>query len=253
MDRESEAMRDETEKSRRSLGGFLALLVFMTLLLTSGPTSAYSSSGSFTVATANKTWTKGQLKGHVSWSGCADTARRLEAEFHPTPIETTCQWQPAVIVQPTLPSYPCRFAWNPNDPNIKPVWAGAIRSIDGVASFDEDDAEILPGVVGQRTCLIVLQKIEIHYCAGSTCTDIESFADSKVLDEAFLQVMQSIPRSKARQIARKKLNRRFGETWRRGSSKRVSCVSRETEYLCRASWKYRNVPKRAVVRVPRFA
>jgi hypothetical protein len=121
-------------------GGMRRVIVAVAIMagLVAAP-STQASTGTFTRAFTNATWTQGSLAGSVTWTDC-------QPSF-------SCRWLAVITAQPSLPSYSC---WGDelfdSDPNTRQVWAGSGTS-NGTIAFDVPNADILQGVQGQRVCL----------------------------------------------------------------------------------------------------
>lgn len=113
----------------------------LALLLIGVAAAPAAAAPSATVARAEAApdWTSANVAGTATWDAC--------------PLE--CNWVAILNVQPALPSYSCRAAdWRSSDPNIKGIWSSGARAANGTASFDMPNAPVLPGVAGQRVCVV---------------------------------------------------------------------------------------------------
>lgn len=117
------------------------IAVLAVLMATLGVvSSASASSGEFTRALADPTWTKGSLAGSATWTDC-------QQGF-------PCKWLPYVSVQPSLPSYACHGdELIEDDPNVRIAWTGGNQSTNSMLGFDLPSVNILHSVQGQRVCL----------------------------------------------------------------------------------------------------
>lgn len=128
---------------RKAIAGAAIGIIAATLGMAS---SASASSGRITSAYANAEWTKGDLAGEANWTDCGSDP---------------CEWEIFATVQPSLPEYSCRpEEWLEYDRNVMQVWSGHWQATNGTASFDLPEASILPGVYGQRLCLMGIEIIK---------------------------------------------------------------------------------------------
>jgi hypothetical protein len=129
---------------RRS--GLIPTLLLATVLASSAiaSTASASPSGAISSAVASPDWTHGSIAGSVTWDECP----------------TSCQWTAYAVVEASLPEYNCQAEelWSSihSDPNAYRLpWISGTQSVNGALGFNVSK-EILPGVFGQKACLLVV-------------------------------------------------------------------------------------------------
>lgn len=210
-----------------------------------------ASSGSFTKATYDATYSQGAFAGSVDWTGCPQN----------------CAWNPVITVQPSLPSYRCEGdeAFD-SDPDTDVVWvAGGQRSTNGSLPFDITDQPILTGVQGQRACLSVLSnsRYQEPLCLAqapilglppSSCP-VEDHYIGQNLSSAMLSVETpsdpsgGLSPAAAKSAAQLALKAKFGKAYKKAKKKQFSCVEDAVGYMCQVSWTYKRAKYKGTVAV----
>jgi len=244
------------------MGRLTAIAAALVVFGWSATGASASSTGNFTKATTDPTWTTGDVAGSVRWDSCPVTG------------ESKCvYWKPFVLLQPALPSYSCAWedAWDDGgDRNIRAIWAGATRTSPGAdESFDLPNTPLLAGVQGQRVCLVAIipTKIPDQACIsqskvfeqlgyppldcplkdGLTGEVIgQSLLTEKVAEEP---TPPTLTLAKATAIAKGRLAKKYGRSWSTGSKKTVSCQEKSALFVCSAKWKYKTKTRRGSVLV----
>lgn len=249
--------------AKRILKVALFVAGVLSLLMTMGSVAS-ASTGSFSKAVTNTDWTKAQISGTVSWGGC--TLSSQIAAFHSGPSRCD-SWFPVVMVQPALPSFQCswRSAWESNR-DIWQVWRGETQTSPGKRqSFNLSNAQILPGVQGQRVCLVALvfQRVTDETCKAiqyerqymglptRTCQLIPEVS-GEVISQSLLSEARPLGKNEAVRVAKVALGRKYGKSWRGGTNKKVQCRQSKTTFRCTAIWTSGGKPKRGTVSVPRL-
>ncbi len=143
------------------IGGAAALAAVLIWMLQAAPALA-APSGSITTATANSGWTQGTVAGSVTYGDCIP--------------ENNCKWLPLVRVEPSLPEYHCAVGDAlSSDPNIRTIWSGGSHTGNETVPFNAASVPILPGVFGQRACLMVIY--------NARYPDPVCLAQKKILEE----------------------------------------------------------------------
>jgi hypothetical protein len=111
------------------------------------PAAAYSS-GQFTRAEATSDWSHGSFAGSVTWSDCNAGCK---------------SWLVLVYDEPSV--YTCNAEdWlEESDPNIRQVWNSGGQTANKTIPFEVDSVALIPGVFGQRLCMIGVQSTETEY------------------------------------------------------------------------------------------
>lgn len=247
---------------RRARLGSLVVAVIVASAVSIAPTPSTASTGEFTKATADATWSKGKIAGSVTWDGC------------PLSSPSKCTyWKPYVLLQPALPSYSCAWqdAWDSNgDRNIRILWAGNTQTSPGTKlTFDLPEATLFSGVQGQRVCLVAFipTKIPNQVCINqnkvleqlgfltSPCPLMDGLT-GEVINQAILTEETVAPPPggsmslrKATAIAKRKLASKYGISWKSGSSRKVKCREKSALFVCSASWRSKGKPKKGSVLV----
>jgi hypothetical protein len=127
--------------SARTARAFCMAVVLATTAVMLLATPAIASTSEITSAVASTDWTHGSVTGSVTWDQCPED----------------CQWTAFAYVEPSLPEYHCGsedlFS---SDPNVRQVWNSGAQATNGTANFSVTDTLILPGVYGQKACLLVV-------------------------------------------------------------------------------------------------
>ncbi len=102
---------------------------------------ASPSTGEITSAVASPDWIHGSVAGSVAWDQCPEG----------------CQWTAFAYVEPSLPEYHCgsEDLFN-SDPNVRQIWNSGAQTTNGTTRLNVTNAAILPGVFGQKACLVVV-------------------------------------------------------------------------------------------------
>ena len=241
----------------------MAVALVLGVVGVSATAAGAAATGSFTKATTDAAWTKGDIAGSVTWDSC------------PVSGSSRCvYWKPFVLVQPALPSYPC--AWQDafddgGDRNIRVLWGGTARTSPGASeSFALTDAPLLAGVQGQRVCLVAFipTKVPDQVCINQSkvfeqlgyppldCPPIDGMT-GEVIDQTLLTEKTDEPPpvdpmmtlTQAVTIAKKKLATKYGRSWRSGTKKSVTCREKSALFTCSAKWSFKKKPKRGSVLV----
>lgn len=105
-------------------------------------------SGQFTKAEATPDWSKGSFAGSVTWDACNAGCKSYVVLIYAEPSVYTCQatdWQ------------------EESDPNIRQVWNSKGQTTNKTIPFEVNDVALIPGVFGQRLCMIGVQSTETEY------------------------------------------------------------------------------------------
>jgi hypothetical protein len=127
---------------RRLAGLVVAAVVCGSLLFASSASAYITSTAAFTKANATPDWTKTSFAGSINWNYC----------------NTGCKsWLVLVFAEPTV--YKCEAEdWLVSgDPNIRQVWNSLGQSGNKTLPFEQNEVGLIPGVLGQRLCVIGIQ------------------------------------------------------------------------------------------------
>lgn len=229
----------------------IAPLALCLTLLAGVSSATASSTGGFTQAVADPAWTTGRISGEASWAKCSVKS------------PGKCSWwRPFVMIQPALPSYRCswEYAWDSGgDRNIRVLWAGKSQSAPGgKQTFDIPDASLLAGVQGQRACLVALTPVEVpdQLCIAQNevfigmglppikCGLVQRITGEVIAESLLTEERKNEPRPTPRMtrreamiVAKGRLARKYGRSWKRGKAKRVNCREMTRLFNCKATWK----------------
>jgi hypothetical protein len=109
--------------------------------------SAYST-GQFTRAEATPDWTHGSFAGNVTWSDCNKGCKSYLVLVYDEPSVYTCS---------------AKDWLEESDPNIRQVWNSGGQTVNKTISFEANNVTLIPGVYGQRLCMIGVQSTETEY------------------------------------------------------------------------------------------
>jgi hypothetical protein len=117
-------------------------------LIAAGWTSAASgfAVGQFTRAEATADWSHGSFAGSVIWSDCTEFCVSYNVYVFDEPSVNSCDqndWERAG-----------------SDPNVRQLWESGPRNVNETIPFEGSNVELIPGVYGQRLCLIGVQTEE---------------------------------------------------------------------------------------------
>lgn len=127
----------------QTLSRWVGLVACTLALLAPGAGDALAESGQVTRAFASLDWTRGSVAASVTWGSCGPGCP---------------YWAAVATVQPAQPAYDCAATdWSRRDASIRTIWSSGPNPNGTTTSFDFADVGILPGVVGQRVCLMVVQ------------------------------------------------------------------------------------------------
>jgi hypothetical protein len=154
----------------RGLAALTVLLCMPALAIQSS--SALASTGSFFRYTATPDWSHGDIAGSVIWTEC----------------NAGCEtWLALVYVQPTI--YACYAEeWqDESDPNIRQIYNSGGQHANTTINFERLGQPLLPGVYGQRLCMIGVQSTRY-----GTYPD-ESYVGQEVLANRVMEVEAPAP------------------------------------------------------------
>ena len=244
----------------RSVIGLATLLATLALV----PTAGAAPTAQIDVATVDAAWTKARVVGSVSCTDCAGSNAYID-------------WLPVVTAQPSLPEYSCRGdEWADSDQNTRVLWSGGKKTGNTTVRFDLADALILPGVFGQRVCVLVVHtsRYQEPVCLAqapilgyppSSCPLVDHIVDDPVTSglltvappavapptdppagEVPPPALQPEPTplflsmTKARAKAKVALRAALGRRWVRGTKKKLSCARESPGAVkCAARWRYK--------------
>lgn len=107
-----------------------------------------TSTATFTKAIATPDWTKTSFAGTINWNSC----------------NLGCKsWLVLIFAEPTV--YKCEAEdWLiGGDPNIHQVWNSLGQTGNKTLSFEQVEYPLIPGVIGQRLCVIGIQTTYSSY------------------------------------------------------------------------------------------
>ncbi len=191
----------------------LTITVILALGLT-GTASAYID-GNATIevkgAYANDTWTELTIEN---------------IKFGYPDFDGDGKWYGLVTVEPNATGCPTNLFDGP----VNNVWSTGFQTSpttvqSGPKTFPLD------GAYGQRLCFYVVQMRS------------NSAVDSGYMGAQLLEVRPDTPdpgmtKAEARIIAKSKLAKKYGRSWRKGKARKVTCQPLSTIYNCKATWRY---------------
>lgn len=162
---------------------FAILVAIVALLgLWASPADAQST-GQFTRAEASPDWTTGSFAGSITWTNCNAGCDNWVGEALVEPSTFTCNSFTGTMV---------------GNPNIARVWLSGTQSANATVPFDVSEARLLPGIDGQRLCLIVVQvatigepvikTLETHTLLASTVFTVATSPANKPSSKALPKI-----------------------------------------------------------------
>jgi len=118
-----------------------------------------TSTATFTKAIATPDWSKTSFSGTINWNSC----------------NTGCKsWLVLIFAEPTV--YKCEAEdWLVSgDPNIHQVWNSLGQTGNKTLPFEQTEYPLIPGVLGQRLCVIGIQ------------TTYSSYWETNIIEESLI-------------------------------------------------------------------
>jgi hypothetical protein len=184
---------------------WMATVGVATAIALFAPSRALGSDGEITQALASADWTRGDIVGMVSWSGCADESELLR-EPGPAPY---CAWVPYATIGPGNSESECTAPdrdWPELGEDVTLAWWGGELVGRGRSKFDFSIVS-LGGVPDQLLCLYAIERAQTGsatpcppaaelappgwFCPGAVTSS------STALDSALLTVSPQAPEEEA--------------------------------------------------------
>lgn len=215
-----------------------------------------SANADLTKYEANEDWSLGQFAGDVTWTECT---------------ASYCSWIPFIVTVP-IESPRCDGSElldsQRDDRNI--VWNGGGRNQNGTVPIEVTDAPIRRGGYGQRACLGVQYSVMERnpICEAQAPIFGEDPNDCPLEVQYRHRLIQSVAMAvakpdpepdpepepsmtlvEAKILAKGKLAKKYGKSWRRGKAKKVTCQELTTIFNCKATWKFKAKKRKGSVTV----
>lgn len=147
----------------------LAAIIAIALCSVGTGTANAFSTGQFSHATATSDWSRGSFAGSVNWTDCNAGCDSYLVLVYNEPAVYTCHasdWK------------------EESDPNIRQVWNSGSQTSNRTIPIEANDVELLPGIYGQRLCMIGIQ---------STETEFGTFVSQQLVASTLFQVESPPP------------------------------------------------------------
>ena len=198
------------------------LILTITMVLSLGFTASVNAyvDGNATIevkgAYANDTWTELTIEN---------------IKFGYPDFDGDGKWYGLVTVEPNATGCPTNLFDGP----INNVWSTGFQTSPTTVQSGPQPYP-LGGAYGQRLCFYVVQM------------RANGAIDSGYMGAQLLQVKPAAPdpgmtKGEATIIAKSKLAKKYGKSWRKGTSRKVTCRPLSTIFNCKASWRYGGKPR----------
>ncbi len=133
-----------------------------------GTANAFST-GSFSHATATSDWSRGSFAGTVNWTDCNAGCNSYLILVYAEPAVYTCHAEDWL---------------EESDPNIRQVWNSGGQTTNKTISFEQTNVSLIPGVYGQRVCMIGIQ---------STATEFGTIVHEQLVASRLFELETPVP------------------------------------------------------------
>jgi len=189
-------------------------------------------------------------KASVDWTKGSVTNVSVTMDLCGSDGAPTCKWTGLAGVMPAANgSCPPDWYEDGDAAELKMFWAAPPQTANGTVSSGPREFT-LNGAHGQRVCAYLDRTF--------TLTNFETSWD---LVNALLQVdvpvepdpdpdpLPTMTVAEATILAKGKLAKKYGKSWKKGTSKKVTCKELTTTFNCKASWKFKQKKKSGSVAV----